>query len=380
MSLLQRFSNPLSPLKDQIERAKPRGWRDFFYRYRNPLIFLAGFLFDAFTIIRIDNLADILIQAGYLAALTYLLVYQYREHGGLWSPGPRFARIWRYNVEALHFFYGGLLSAYTILYFKSTSFSRSVVFFVLLAFLLLFNEMPQVRRFGYRLRLGLYAFAVASFLIYLVPIIVGKMGTGVFFISMIFSVLAVWTVAGWLTAREDRSKAARARLFLPAGVVFAVLIYFYMAKLIPPVPLSAQYQGMFHEVIRWGGGCVLRSPEPPFWTFWKTDSRPFRYREGDKMVYFARIFAPSRFEHPVRIKWERWLPEREAWETTDVKTMMVKGGRGQGFRGAITKENVTPGRWRVSAMTEDGRVFGVLSFDVVKDESTREREWRERRT
>src|SRR5438105_253863 len=137
----------------------------FVKRYQNALLFVTGFLFDTVTIRRVDSQLDLAFQLFYLATVTALLLLQYREHHRVWAPGPRVGRVWPYNVEALHFIYGGLLSNYVVIYFKSASGSRPVVFFLFLVVLLFINELPQIRRYGYRLRLGLYAFCVSSFLI-----------------------------------------------------------------------------------------------------------------------------------------------------------------------------------------------------------------------
>src|SRR5690242_8286458 len=121
--------------------------REFVHRNHNALIFVGGFLFDFVTIIRIDSCLDLAIQLFYLSTLALLLVYQYREHKHVWQPSGFVARVWHYNVEVLHFFYGGLLSSYVCLYFKSSTGARPVVFFVLLAALMFINEMPQIRRY-----------------------------------------------------------------------------------------------------------------------------------------------------------------------------------------------------------------------------------------
>ncbi len=254
---------------------------DFLRRYQNPLIFIGGFLFDAVTLKRIDSWVDLALQFLYLAALTFLLIYQTKESRGLWAPQGFTARVWAYNVEALHFLYGGLLSPYTILYFKSSSGTRPIIFFLLIVALLFINEMPHIRRMGHRLRLGLYAFCVSSFLIYFVPIVIGRMGGWVFALSLLLSAGIVWKAALILSAYYENPERTRFRLFAPGGAVLSVILALYILKLVPPVPLSVQYNGVFHGVERQGGTFVLRVRRPPFYLFWRRDSRPFRARPGD---------------------------------------------------------------------------------------------------
>jgi hypothetical protein len=127
-------------------------------------MFVAGFLFDFLTMQRIDAWRDLAFQLGYLVALTGLLVYQNREAMGRWTPGRLTRRWWQYNVQAVHFLYGGLLSAYVVLYFRSSTVARPAVFLVLLVGVMVINEVPHIRNAGYPLRLGLYGFCVFSFL------------------------------------------------------------------------------------------------------------------------------------------------------------------------------------------------------------------------
>jgi hypothetical protein len=133
--------------------ARPLRWG---FDHSNAVMFVAGFLFDAVTVPRIDSRIDLAIQLLYLLILVALLVAQHREAIGAWQPPPRVQRWWHHNVEALHFVYGGLLSVDVVLYFRSSTGARPLVFFLLLVALLFVNEVPRVRRAGHSLRMGLY--------------------------------------------------------------------------------------------------------------------------------------------------------------------------------------------------------------------------------
>jgi hypothetical protein len=279
-------------------------------------------------------------------------------------------------VDALHFFYGGLLSAYVVLYFRSTSGLRALAFFALLVGLMFLNEMPQIRRAGHRLRLGLYAFCVLSFLNYFVPILIGRMGGFVFLLALLLSLGVVWLVAGRLAAFETDRATARVRLFVPAAVVCGLIAVLYGLKLIPPVPLSVQFQGVYHEVRRESGGFTLVYERPSFWTFWRRDSRPFRRRPGDHVWYFVRVYAPAAFTHPLFTRWEVRDASSGTWRTTDrIPISVVRGGRAEGYRTFAEKSNFQAGQWRVTAETEDGRAIASLTFRVEDDSRSEERQW-----
>jgi hypothetical protein len=338
--------------------------------------FVAGFLFDLLTMQRIDAWTDLAFQLGYLIGLTALLVYQHRESTGRWVPGRRTARWWRYNLEALHFLYGGLLSAYVVLYFRSSTTARPALFLALLIGVMVLNEVPRVKGAGHSLRLGLYGFCVLSFLTYFIPILLGRIGGWVFLVSLLCSAALVWFVTRWLVAPGDDRRRARLRLFAPAAITFALIGTLYALRLIPPVPLSVQFQGIYHEVRRDEGGYALVYAAPPAWAPWRRDSRPFERRDADRLHYFVRVFAPSGFRHRVMIRWELFDAARDTWTTTDRIPLDVVGGRAEGFRGFAVKSNFTPGRWRVTAETEDGRAMATLAFRVEQDTTTGDRQWR----
>jgi hypothetical protein len=139
--------------------------------------------------------------------------------------------------------------------------------------------------------------------------------------------------------------------------------------------VSVQFQGIYHDVRRENGGYILVY-ERPVWAPWRGDSRPFARRDGDRLHYFVRVFAPTGFRHRVIIHWEVFDPSSETWTTTDRVPLEVVGGRAEGFRGATVKSNVMAGSWRVTAETEDGRAMATLAFRVEDSAGTGERQWR----
>jgi hypothetical protein len=360
------------PLGDRPELA---GWAGSFRRYSPVATFVAGFLFDLLTMQRIDAWTDLAFQLAYLVLLTGLLVYQQREATGTWVATGLTAKWWRYNVDALHFLYGGLLSAYVVLYVRSSTGTSAITFLVLLVGVMVLNEVPPLRQAGHALRLGLYGFCVLSFLNYFIPIVVGRIAWWVFLLSLLLSAAVVWRVAALLVPKDEGWRTKRTWLFAPAGGVLLLIGVLYVLRLIPPVPLSVQFQGIYHDVRRDGHGFTLVYERPRTLTFWRHDSRPFARRPGDRVHYFTRVFAPAGFQHRVVIRWEVQDPTYRTWMTSDLIPLEVSGGRAEGFRGTAVKANFTSGNWRVTAETDDGRAIARLSFRVDEDTGTGERVW-----
>jgi hypothetical protein len=360
--------------------------RQWSTRYSNILFFVAGFIFDCFTLKRIDSVIDLIYQSSYLALITLIIILQERHILGLWQPTGLLAKAWHYETEAIHFFYGGLLSAYVIFYFQSTSASRSALFFVLTALLLLANEMPQIKKAGSRMRLGLHAFCLVSYLNFLIPVIVGRMGWWTFALACLLTAgISFWLVrhlanlVSISSAEGQEKRKSILRLGWPPAAVLVLIVFFYGMKWIPPVPLSMQYGGIYHQIERDNGTFRLIYPKPPWYLFWQHDSHRFLSRPGDSIYCFVRIFAPRRFTHQVYMRWSIKNPRTGNYFSSDHLPLPIYGGRGEGYRGYGVKSNYEPGDWRVDIQTEDDRTIGSVLFTVIPDPDQSPREWRDRR-
>ena len=149
---------------------------------------------------------------------------------------------------------------------------------------------------------------------------------------------------------------------MPLGCVLIGFLTFYLFRLIPPVPLSIPFIGVYHNVERTEAGYRL-SHERPAWRFWHNGDQHFLAQPGDKVYVYFRVFSPARFADQVQMRWY-WKDPARGWTLQDTIPIRIVGGREQGFRGYGVKSNYQPGDWKVQVETTDGREIGRVYFDL----------------
>ena len=131
--------------------------------------------------------------------------------------------------------------------------------------------------------MGLYSFALTSYLAYLLPVLLGHLRPWMFFAASALSFLPMWLLAramGRGSGREGRRSALR-HVLLPSVGVQALLVVLFVFRLVPPVPLSVRSLGVYHEVEREGAEFKLsRLPRPRWSEPWRKDEPVFLGRAG----------------------------------------------------------------------------------------------------
>ncbi|MCB0412279.1 MAG: DUF2914 domain-containing protein [Bdellovibrionales bacterium] len=344
--------------------------------YTPAAFFLGGFVLDLATLGRIDDWSNWLMQVLYIVAAGGLLLWIFLDPE---DPPPDSAGkvkklIYEYRTEAMHFCFGALLSVYTIFYFKSSSLIVSFFFILLLTGLLLANEFQKFKSQGYFLKFALFALCIISFLIYFVPILLGHVGTLAFLLSFALSVAFFYWVFQFLKKRTPDSQLLMTQVFRPVAFVLILFLVLYLLRVLPPVPLSLKYVGVYHNIEKTPEGYKLQY-DRPFWKFWQHGSQDFIADPGSKLYVFFQLFSPSAFSDQIYLEWYLKVP-KQGWMLQDRIPIPVKGGRDEGYRGYGQKSNYTDGDWRVKVVTSDFREVGRIQFSVKKIASLPEaRDW-----
>lgn len=357
-----------------FQKAKTQ-FEEFYQRHEvlvSMIMFAFGFLFDLLTIVRIDNIFNLIQQAFYLIILGTLLIFEIRVNLGLLVLSPKGQRFWEYHNLVVHFLFGSLLSVYTIFYYTSASALTSFIFILLLAGLMLANEIPKIRKLGLPVRVILFSICILSYFSFFYPILIGHVGAIPFWLGILTSstVLAfIWK----LNFKDLHMEILKKHVAYPALGVHLFFLLGYYTSLIPPVPVAIKKIGVYYSVEKSNGqyiGKYLGSN----WKFWTKGSQDFYARPGDKITVLLSIFSPGNFEDQVFLKWYR-DDVKKGWILEDTIPLSILGGRDEGFRGFGSKQFYNLGDWRVEVETSDGREVGRIHLTVQPDESTEERQF-----
>jgi hypothetical protein len=340
--------------------------------------FMAGFAFDAVLLHRIDNVALLIHQALYLVLTFGLIGWDHRIFViGKEPEGKVLRRIAGVRLWVMHFFLGTLLNAFMVFYFKASSGIWSFMFITALLAVMIANELPRFRSRGPVVRVALLSFASTSYMAYLLPIALGYLHWALFITAVVFGTamtFGMWKAYAKLTTDPNWTFT---RAVAPGLGVQVLLLLLYFLHVVPPVPLSLKYIGIFADVTSSRGEEGLEFQCAYTHTsFFHHDGTEFAYREVEgqktKAYAFIAVFAPRGFNDTLTFNWEYDDPKKGWVSRGTYKTALGKGqkGRDEGFRTFAYTTLAGPGDYRVIVRSSDDREIGRKSFEAVKDLST----------
>ncbi len=335
-------------------------WWERNERYVGLLALTGGFIFDWFTLRRIDLLTENLVMLIYIgvAMLSIVLISLVKEHlNGQGFLDELFS-------FALQFSFGGLASAFFIFYSRSASFLASWPFLLLLIALLVGNEFFRHGYAHLAFRGTVLFICLFSYAIFSLPILVGRMGTGVFVASGLLSLLVIWLFSRLLKLITPSEHASgRLGLFLGVLAFYFGITALYFTNYLPPIPLALKDYAVAHSVAKQGSEYAIVREERT-WAERLTGRGTLHLRAGEPAFIYSAIFAPTKISAGVAHHWQYFDVGRDRWISLGHVPYTLIGGADGGYKGYTLKPTVYPGAWRVDIETERGQVIGRINFDI----------------
>ena len=323
-----------------------------------------GFILDSFTLNRPDQLLDNTILLSYLTlAGGVILLMAMRA-----SRGSTEGKLAPFLPVALQFCFGSLTSGILVLYFRSGTVAQSLLFFLILAALLVGNEFLKSRYAQFRFNIAIFYLLLLCYVELTVPVLLHAIGTVVFLVS---GAVSIGVIAAFLWMLLLSARSELVRHIKPAGVIvgliFVVFNILYFVNIIPPVPLAMRELGIYHSVLKRSDGTYIALYEPsPWYQFWRDTSKTYTLGTGQSAFCFSSVFAPTDLTAPIFHKWEYMNQTSGEWEARSRISFPISGGRNDGYRGFSVKTALVPGQWRCDVETSGGALIGRMSFTVVE--------------
>lgn len=352
--------------------SKKKSVEEFLQKNRKfmlPAILLVGFVVDTLTLRQIDRLFDNVVLLTHLlivATTIFLLFARNTRIGQKLRISER-----KSTISALMLFsFGGLFSGFVVFYSRSGSLISSWPFIFGMLLLMLGTEVQKKYYEKAVLQISIFYVALFSYLIFSVPVVLKKMGPGMYLLSGLISLVLIGLYVRLLFKLDpEKTLINKKKIATRIFAIFAIFNILYFTNIIPPIPLSMKFSAVYHDFSKIQAVEYRGSYEvPPAWQFWKKRSRVFHRRIGEPVYVYSQIFAPVKLNIDIYHKWEYFDTEKTRWvPSTEVK-IPITGGRADGFRGYSFKNNIEPGSWRVKVTTDRNQTIGQITFKVVNAE------------
>jgi len=335
-------------------------------RYISPLALIAGFVADNLIFLqRVDLWTSNLLFFFYLTvAAAGIVLINLITTGRLQK--PFFMKAAPLLPVVAQFAFGGLFSAYVSLYSRSAAFAASWVFVVLLAALLLGNERFTRAYARLPFQVGIFFTVLFSFLIFYVPVILGRIGPLIFLVSGGFALVIMAIFMRTLALlMPEHVRSHRPTIIKSIATIFAVFNLLYFSGAIPPLPLALKEAGVYHSIDKTADAYVLKAEPRSWYEAYLRYNTVFHRAPGESVFVYTAVFAPTKLSTTILHEWEQYNESAKTWVRSATFGYPITGGRDGGYRGYTLRENVPEGEWRVNVKTGEGLLIGRVAFSVV---------------
>lgn len=370
MTKAAEFPKGIRPLHlfvcyDEQNMEEPTSFKKFWLTIKKHWLtvwFILGFATDVVLLNQIDNIVDNLILLTYALLATFSLLLFYV---GVAQKVPAFMgkRFIRYMPNVMQYSFGGLLSGMLIFYGRSGDWITSAPFLFLILAVIFGNEIVQKRSDRLLYHLALYFIGVFSYIVLVLPVILGSMGDLMFVLSGIVALIFVTIVIQLLYRIVPNFMRANTKgVILSVGSMYILLNSFYFLGIIPPIPLSLTKLEIAHSVVRLENSYRIVVETQSSWRQLPYTTSIINPTQG-QVACFARVYAPVRLQAEIFHRWEKQMPDGK-WQQHAVIGYPISGSNSAGYGGFTFIESFFPGMWRCSVETKRGQVLGQRTFRI----------------
>lgn len=319
--------------------------------------FVLGFIVDTILLNKIDSVADnlILLFNATVATLGFVLLYV-ASSGKLSGKLSNFVK--KFAPVIMQYGFGGLLSGMLVFYGRSGDFVASAPFLLMILGVIIGNEFLKKRSDKLIYHLALYYIGIFSYIVLVVPVILGRMGDLIFILSGIIALLVVIGVVKLISlVVPNFINVNKKRIIVLIGFIYIGFNTLYFSNLIPPIPLSLTHIEIAHAVSRSETGAYrITYEEQPFWRTY-SPLPPVLNPSQSYISCFARVYAPTRLTTDIYHRWEYKDADGNWVEQFRLSYPIIHTSI-KGYRGYTQISSFSDGLWRCSVETERGQVLG----------------------
>lgn len=334
-----------------------KAMKKFFEKYERllmPATLILGTAVDFVTFRAINIEATFwILGIYYVIAAACITILNTRHH-------ERLRLVAKFLIQ---FTFGALLSASLVFYWFSGAISVSWPIMIVLAFLMVSNEVFNHYYLKPSVQVSAFYFVSFSLSVLALPYLVNSLDPIWFVIGGVASFVLVWALMHLLTRFAKEVRHAQRRSLLVMGAIFISVQTLYFLNVIPPIPLSLREAGVYHDISRTVSGYHLLGEQQSFLDQ-LNPTKKIQIKKNNRVFLYSSIFAPSELNTQIFHRWQYYDVKEEDWIDESRYGFYITGGRQAGYRGYSLKANVTQGKWRVQVETARGQVLGRVRFNV----------------
>jgi hypothetical protein len=212
--------------------------------------------------------------------------------------------------------------------------------------------------------ISLYFIGIFSYFVLVLPVILGKMGDGIFILSGLVALFLVTAVIQLLyKIIPNFMQQSTRRIIITVGGLYFGMTGLYFFNLIPPIPLSLTELDIVQSIYRDNDGNYIITDEEQPWHRRLPFTREELHPTGSTIACFARVYAPTRLQTKIYHRWE-YQDEAGDWQEAFRFGYPITGENSGGYRGYTVLDAFDDGIWRCGVENARGQVLGRTTVKI----------------